>query len=81
MINPNDAHDAMIYKDGILDYENHDRILRERGYAYLNLPCDCGGSNDDGHLPCCGWGPTPEKIEHDCIQTRIDEILGSKHDK
>ncbi len=51
-----DAVDALIYRDGILDYDAHDALLRERGYAYLALPCTCNGSDDDGHLPCCGWG-------------------------
>jgi len=51
-----DAQDALIYRGGILDYDAHDAYLRSLGYAYLNLPCNCGGSYDDGHLPTCGWG-------------------------
>lgn len=51
-----DAENALIYRDGILDYNAHDDYLRALGYEYLGLPCTCGGSEDDGHLPCCGWG-------------------------
>ena len=55
-VDPIDASDALIYRDGVLDYDAHDALLRSRGYDYLDLPCDCGGSEDDGHLPTCGWG-------------------------
>jgi len=51
-----DAHDALIYKNGILDYDAHDRYLTALGYSYLALPCTCGGTDDDGHMPSCGWG-------------------------
>lgn len=51
-----DAHDALIYRDGILDYDAHDAYLRSLGYMYLAGRCTCGGSEDDGHMPCCGWG-------------------------
>lgn len=55
-VTPNDAQDALIYRDGILDYDAHDAYLRSLGYEYLSLQCSCGGSEDDGHLPTCGWG-------------------------
>lgn len=62
-VDPNDAQAALIYKDGILDYEAHDEMLKSLGYEYLALPCNCDGTEDDVHLPCCGWGRaqvTPE---------------------
>jgi hypothetical protein len=55
-VNPQDAQGALIYRDGILDYDAHDAYLKAFGYSYMALPCSCGGSDDDGHLPCCGWG-------------------------
>ncbi len=51
-----DSHAALIYKDGILDYDVHDAYLRALGYEYLALPCTCDGNDDDGHMPSCGWG-------------------------
>jgi hypothetical protein len=61
---PNDAQDAMIYRNGILDYDAHDAYLVSLGYEYLDLPCKCGGSTDDGHLPHCGWGKPLVSQEH-----------------
>ena len=61
-VSDEDARIALVYTDGILDYDRHDRILRDMGYDYLALPCRCGGSDDDGHLPTCGWG---RKLIHD----------------
>lgn len=55
-VNSIDADDALIYQDGILDYAAHDSFLRSLGYEYMDLPCLCLGSEDDGHKPCCGWG-------------------------
>lgn len=55
-VNSTDADDAMIYRDGILDYDAHDAFLRSLGYEFMSLPCLCGGSDDDGHKPTCGWG-------------------------
>ncbi len=54
-----DSERALVYRDGILDYDTHDSILRSLGYEFLDAPCACGGSNDDGHMPTCGWGRLP----------------------
>lgn len=56
-----DAHDALIYKDGILDMRHAQHNLKSLGYEYLALPCSCGGSEDDGHQPVCGWGKRLDK--------------------
>ena len=63
-VSPQDAHDAMIYRNGVLDYDAHDDYLRFLGYEYLALPCNCGGSDDDGHMPHCGWGKYLVSQEH-----------------
>lgn len=55
-VTPQHAELAMVYRDGILDYDAHDAMLRSLGYEYIGgTNCDCGGSEDDGHLPTCGW--------------------------
>jgi hypothetical protein len=63
-VSHSDAQDALIYRNGILDYDAHDAFLKSLGYRNLNLPCRCGGTDDDGHLPTCGWGrPLSREIQ------------------
>lgn len=58
-VSAEDAQKAMIFKDGILDFEAHDRALEGMGYAYLASLCNCDWSYENGHMPCCGWGKQP----------------------
>jgi hypothetical protein len=52
-----DAAIALVYTNGILDYSRHDAILISMGYEFMaSIPCNCDGSDLDGHLPTCGWG-------------------------
>lgn len=71
-VSASDANDALIYRDGILDYEAHDALLRALGYEYLALPCNCGGSEEDGHLPTCGWGRREKPSQPECPE--CDEL-------
>ena len=70
-VDPHDAALALVYTDGILDYDRHDAILRSCGYEYLALPCNCAGSDDDGHLPSCGWGRAQKTIRTDYLGAHI----------
>ncbi len=62
-VSPFDARAALIYRDGILDYDAHDAYLRSLGYEYAGLPCNCDGNDDDGHMPCCGWAKLPVSVD------------------
>ncbi len=75
-----DAELALIYRDGILDYDAHDAMLRSLGYEYIaGSICNCPGSDDDGHLPACGWFREPTDLKLDLFSSRGDSPAQLSH--